>query len=256
MDRRANFNRIKGAWYPPKELECARPREVSLTWAGRIVFGLAVALFLGGMVGGPILFTIVSRDQEGQNQIIKSSTDAEAVVTQYWTSGHDPVRYWVAYNYGVEGKVYTGRLSTEHSSWLDLQRKGTLKVRYLPEDPQRNLALGYEADRLPFWVPALGAGVLLFVGCLLMRILEMQRHLLAEGRPAQAIVTKIGRTADHGKKIVHYVFKNLGGKVIDGKSGPQRNPPAVGSILNVIYEPDQENHNRIYPLALVKTKRD
>jgi hypothetical protein len=255
MDPRSDLDRIKQAWQPPKELECARPREVGLTLAGKMIAGMAIATLLGGLIGGLILFANASRDNEERGRILSLGSEAEAVITRHWTSGSDPVRYWVEYVYQVEGQAHLGRLSTKRNSWMDLQRTGSLKIRYLPEDPQRHLAVGYEPDVPPLVVFALVAGVLILVEGLFMRIITMQRRLLAEGRPALAVVTKIGRTADHGKKVIHYSFKDLGGKLIDGKSGPQRNPPAVGSVLTVIYEPDNEKHNRIYPLALVKVKR-
>jgi hypothetical protein len=256
MDPRVHLDQIKQSWQPPKELECARPREVGLTLAGKTIAGMAITTLLGGLIGGLILFVNASRDNEMRGRILNSGLDVRGEISRCWTSGSDPVRYWVEYVYHVEGQAYLGRLSTRRNYWLDLQRTGTLKVRYLPEDPQQHLAVGYEPDVYPLAVFAIVAGVLFLVEWLFIRILVMQRRLLAEGRPAPAMVTKIGRTADHGKKIVHYVFKDLGGRLIDGKSGPQRNPPAIGSILNVIYEPDNEKHNRIYPLALVKTKMD
>jgi len=109
-----------------------------------------------------------------------------------------------------------------------------------------------EPKLLPPWVSILVAGVLFFVAWLVTRILASQRRLLAEGRPAPGIVTKITRT-DHGK-VSHYVFMAMSGKLINGKLNPRKNPPAVGTILNVIYEPDRETHNSIFPLPLVKTR--
>jgi hypothetical protein len=255
MDPRSSLSNIKKTWHSPGELQCSRPREISLTWAGKILVGLAVAIFLGGIFAGLALYIKASGDRENRSQLVTSGLDTEAWITRSWTSGYDPVRYWVEYSYSAGGQTWTGRLATDRDSWLNLQKTETLKIRYLPADPQRHLIPGHESKLLPSWISILVAGISFLVGWLLKRILDMQRRLLAEGRPAPAIVTRITRSnQQHGKKVAHYVFEDLGGKLIEGKSNPQKKPPMVGSVLNVIYEPDQENHNRIYPLPLVKTR--
>ncbi len=255
MDPRTRLDEIKQTWVPPKELECSRPREVSLTWAGRILAGLAVALLLGAIVSGKVLYTQASQEQAQRNRLIDSGLNAEGVVTRHWTSGNDPVRYWAEYYYRVEGQNYWGRLSTGRNSWLGLQRNPTLTVRYLPADPRWHLALGYEPRLLPPWVSILVPALLLVVASFVAFVLARQRRLLAEGRPAPAVVTKISRSNEHGQKSAHYVFMAMEGKLVDGRSSPKKNPPAVGSIVNVIYEPDQERHNRTYPLSLVKMRK-
>jgi hypothetical protein len=255
MDPRSSLSQIKRTWQSPVELQSSRPRESSLTWAGRIIAGLAAALFLGGTFAGLFLYTKSARDRENRERIVHSGTDTEARILRSWTSGHDPVRYWVEYGFSAGGQAWTGRFMTKRGSWLDLQKTGTLKIRYLPADPQRHLILGYETKLLPSWVSILVAAALFFAAWLLTRILALQRHLLAEGRPAPAIVTRIALSRQkHGQKVAHYIFMNLEGKLTEGKTGPQKKPPAVGSLLNVIYEPDREDHNRIYPLPFVKKK--
>jgi hypothetical protein len=255
MDPRSSLSNIKKTWRSPGELQCSRPREVSLTWAGKIIAGLAAAMFVGGVFAGLVLYTKASQDRENRGRLVASGLDAEARITRSWTSGQDPVRYWVEYNYSAGGQTWTGRLATKHNSWLNLQKTGTLRIRYLPADPQQHLISGHESKLLPSWMSILVAGISFLVGWLLKRILDMQRRLLAEGRPAPAIVTRVTRSnQQHGQKVAHYVFMDLGGKLVEGKSNPQKRPPMVGSVLNVIYEPDRENHNRIYPLPLVKTR--
>jgi hypothetical protein len=210
---------------------------------------------LGGFIAGLVLYTIASWQAEARRKLDEAGTDTSARVTRYWTSGRDPVRYWLEYSYRVEGRGYLGKLSTKRNAWLNLQRTGALKIRYLPADPQQNLVVGYEAGLMPTWISIIIAASLFAIALLLAAILARQRRLLAEGRPAPAVVTKVTRSADHGKKIAHYVFMEMTGKLMEGKSSPQKKPPAVGSVLNVIYEPDNENHNHIYPLSLFKTAR-
>jgi hypothetical protein len=103
------------------------------------------------------------------------------------------------------------------------------------------------------WHLMIMGGLAVLLAGAIIRSLMMQRRLLAEGRSAPAIITRIVK-ADHGMKVAHFVFMEMGGKLIEGKSKREKNPPAVESILNVIYEPDRERHNRPYPLSLFKTK--
>ncbi len=252
MDPRSSLDRTRKTWRPPRDLEYSRPREIQLTWLGRILVGVAFALVLAGIAAGFALYDNIYRNREQRGSILESGMDTEAYVTRRWTSGRDPVRYWVEYAYGVEGRTYEGRLSIGRKSWRSMQENGTLSVRYLRADPRIHFVRGFEAKLLPSWLPIPVAGSLFFIAWLLSKILSRQRRLLSEGRPAPAIVTKIARTQNG--KIAHYVFVEIGGGLVDGKSSPQKSPPAVGSIIDVIYEPDRERNNAIYPLSLVKIR--
>jgi hypothetical protein len=253
MDPRTSLNQIMLTWRPPKGLESSRPREVCLSGAGRVLASVAVALLLGGFIAGLALYAQASRERQSRMQLLTSGINAEAWITRRWTAGRDPVHYWVEYAYSVDGRSYTGRQAVKRNSWFGLETMRTLKITYLPGNPPMHMVRGWKPEPLPSWASLPMAGVLFFVAWLLSRLLARQRRLLAEGRPAPAIVTRISRT-DKGK-VVHYVFMSMSGKLVNGKSSPQKNPPPVGSALNVIYEPDQETRNGIYPLSLVKTIR-
>jgi hypothetical protein len=252
MDPRSSLDTIRQTWRPPKELERSRPREVQLTWSGKILAGVVVALILGGLTAGFVLYGNAYHGRDQHDQLVKSGKDAEATVTRCWSSGHDPVRYWAEYTYNVDGRTYKGRLSTNRNSWVALEGMGTVSVRYLTGDPRTHFVHGFESPLPPLWLSIVVAGALFLEAWLLGRILSGQRRLLTEGRPAPAIVTKISRT-QHGK-VAHYVFMEMSGALVNGKSRPRRSPPAVGSTLNVIYEPDRERHNGVYPLSLVKPR--
>jgi hypothetical protein len=254
MDPRASLDQVRQTWRPPRELERSRPREVLLTGAGKALIVLALALFLGGFFAGLALYARASFERAGRVQLLESGTDIGARITRRWTTGRDPVRYWVEYVYSVEGHAYRGRLQMGRGAWMNIGEVDTLVVRYLPADPRQHLVRGYEGKVLPSWVSILPAGALLIVAWMLTRLPARQRRLLAEGRPAPAIVTKIARTQQG--KVAHFVFMAMSGKLISGKSNPQKKPPEAGSILSVIYEPDRESHNSIYPLSLVKTRID
>ncbi len=252
MDPRTSLNQIKNTWIPPRELQRARPREVRLTFGGKTLVGLAIALLLGGIFGGLALYTKASRDRLERTRLLESGIDAEAWIIRRWTAGSDPVRYWAEYSYQVNNQTYTGRLPMRRDTWLKLENAETLNIKYLPQNPQSHMVRGLEPKLLPPWVSILVAGVLFFVAWLVTRILALQRRLLAEGRPAPGIVTEVARTRNG--KVAHYAFMAMSGKVINGKLRPRKNPPAVGTVLSVIYEPDHETHNSTFPLPLVKTR--
>jgi hypothetical protein len=123
-------------------------------------------------------------------------------------------------------------------------------VRYLPSDPAVNHPRGWQEKPMPVWIPYLVAAGLAVAGWLAMRGILSQKRLLAEGRPAPALVTRHTRT-QHGKTM-HYEFVLLSGAIAKGRSGPARKPPAVGSTICVLYDPENPRRNAPYPLSLVK----
>jgi hypothetical protein len=94
------------------------------------------------------------------------------------------------------------------------------------------------------------AAFLAAVGGLFTIPLRYQGWLLAEGRPALAVVTRHAKT-DKGT-VIHYEFTMLSGSQGKGRSGPSRKPLAVGATLCVFYDPDNPRRNAPYPLPLVE----
>jgi hypothetical protein len=103
------------------------------------------------------------------------------------------------------------------------------------------------------WLPFLVSFLMGATGWLLTRLLAAQRHLLCEGRPAPGVVTDHKKT--HHATVAHYTFATMSGAIAQGQLEQQKKPPAVGSTLCVLYEPDRTSHNRVYPLALVRAAR-
>jgi hypothetical protein len=85
-----------------------------------------------------------------------------------------------------------------------------------------------------------------------------------EGRPAPAIVTKYSRVyrrmriAAQGpvgmshKNRFFYDFPLLSGAIAQGKSDPQKRTPEIGSVICVLYDPNNPKRNMPYPAGLVK----
>jgi len=253
MDPKTRLQELKRHWRPPGELEQSRPRELRLKPAGVALVLLAAAFMAGSIALGVLLHLKASADHELRRELVEFGRDLDAQVLRHWTTRGKPTRYWVEYAYQVEGPAHRGRVELGRKAWQALDAGAVLPVRYLPSDSAKHFIRGHEGDRMPLWLPYLIGAALAFAAWLVTRPLVSQRRLLAEGRPAPAVVTRHERT-QHGA-VVHYIFSLLSGASAQGKMGPQKKPPAPGSILCVLYEPDRTQHNAVYPLSMVRTAR-
>jgi hypothetical protein len=95
--------------------------------------------------------------------------------------------------------------------------------------------------------------VLLGGGGLCLFAIQRQRRLLSEGRAAPALVTGHHRhRTSHGThRSMTYAFPLLSGGVASGKGRTSNKPPAIGSVICVVYDPESPNRNTVYPLSLV-----
>jgi hypothetical protein len=71
---------------------------------------------------------------------------------------------------------------------------------------------------------------------------------------APAIVTahQKQKTSNGTHRSLTFEFQLPSGKRTTGKSGTSSKPPAVGSAICVVYDPDRPTRNGIYPLSLVR----
>jgi hypothetical protein len=182
---------------------------------------------------------------------MERGVDSRAEVTRRWkTSGKD-AKYWVEYQYRIEDRRYTFKMKTGRSRWGRLTVESVLPVRYLAEDPRSHYIHGFEGDLMPLWLPYVVAALLAFFSWLCHLPLNAQRRLIQEGRAAPAVITGHKKTKDGN--MVQYSFLQLSGSIAQGKTSPEKNPPAVGSLVCVLYEPDRLKNNAIYPLSLVRS---
>jgi hypothetical protein len=88
----------------------------------------------------------------------------------------------------------------------------------------------------------------------LLLLLNAQRRLLAEGRPAPALVTKLARhQTSHGvsHQSIRYAFPLLSGSMAIGRSDARKGQ-AVGSVICIVYDPDRPRRSLAYPFPLVR----
>ncbi len=96
------------------------------------------------------------------------------------------------------------------------------------------------------------------MGLLCLFAIQKQRRLLTDGRAAPAIVTAHHRHhSGHGgtHRSLTYEFPLLNGATATGRSQTSSKPPAVGSVICVIYDPDRPTRSMAYPFSLVQPAR-
>ena len=250
MNPRTQWDERRRTWSPPEELRRCRPREVRLSAAGRTLQVLTVILLAGGIAAGIILFVKASNDHDERRQIQANGQDTFGQVVRRWVTRKDPHRYLVEYTFQASENSVKGRVEVGPRGWNQMLPGTSLPVRYLSGNPNAHLVIGHEPKLMPLWLPYPIAGALALAAFLIAREIRRQRRLLAEGRPAPALIIR-HEGSQHGK-VVHYEFPLMSGALVRGKAGPQKKPPALGSILCVLYEPDRAGNNSLYPLTLVR----
>ena len=99
-----------------------------------------------------------------------------------------------------------------------------------------------------------------FVGSsLAFALLQHQRRLLTEGRPAMATITRIDKKqSDKGTYWrVEYQWTLLNGATRTAHyNHHRRQPPAPGTRLPIIYDRDNPTRQRRYPFPLVSLHRN
>lgn len=253
MDPQTRLAEIARDWRPPRELRNSPPRDVVLTIAGKIILATSIVIALAGVIIGTAVYVGLSQEQKTRAQLARSGVETDAMTVGSWISSGNDRQHVTEYRYQVDGRMYSGRVDTDRKTWLNLQKTGIVKVRYLPDAPERHVAVPFQPGTPPPWI-ALGIGPAALAQALVpFWLVARQRRLLAEGAPAPALVARLAKS-DHGRKIAHYIFLDSNRHLIKGKSAPQKNPPPVGSVVTVLYEPDRAKHNSSFPLSLVKLR--
>ena len=100
-----------------------------------------------------------------------------------------------------------------------------------------------------FWIPAGGIAIVVVVIALIRR----QADLLAYGRPAVAVVTKVDKKrSDNGTRWrVNYEWTLLSGAIRQGHYNTKKQPPVVGTVMPIVYDRERPLRNRRYPFPFV-----
>jgi len=247
---------LQRTFVAPPRLAMSRPRPVQLTAGGRALVALAVLLFFGSVGGGLLLFREAREQAGAERALVDRGAVTAGEVTRLWPSGDNFRR--VRYRFVVDGRAYesTERVSTSRRRTLHVG--SAIEVRYVHGDPAQNDLGGTPDPSLPIWLPFLVSTAAAAMGLLCLFAIQKQRRLLTDGRAAPAIVMSHHRHhTGHGgtHRSLTYEFPLLNGAVATGRSQTSSKPPAVGSVICVIYDSDRPTRSMAYPLSLVQPAR-
>ncbi|GEM_PF-777352 len=243
------------SWRPPSELSGSLPR--SVRFSGKGVFLMCiVALLAGGAVFLPVwIYQQTAKELELARLFAAHANSlTNGVVTNVGPVTSDDEQHKVTYRYEVRGRSYEGSVRLSGRNVKRLQEQPAIVVRYLPDSPERSQIVGYEHRPPPAWLPLFIAGSMVFPIALLSLQLKRQRYLLAEGRTARGVVTGRRWVQSEGARhtSMRYEFTTpAGGTQKGGFPGSPRRFPE-GTVITVLYDPDNPRRNARYPLEFVR----
>jgi len=104
------------------------------------------------------------------------------------------------------------------------------------------------------WVPFVVSAALILLSVLCRLLVNRERRLAGEGRVSPAVVTgHFKRHSSHGgtHRYITYEYRLLSGAVMRGQM-PVEKPPAVGSVICVLYDPNEPRRTSRCPMRLVR----
>ena len=237
-------------WTPPAALGYGSLRPVRLTGQGKVLIAVCILLLAGSAVLGVFLFRTARRQNAERALLLDQGTTTTATVTRLWRTGEKSSRYMLSYRFLYAGAVYKHSVSTSFNRWRRLHVGDPIPVSYVPAQPSLNHPAEWQPDALPLWFPY--PFTLLMAACALLIVVPIRRQygLLTNGRPAPGRVTGSKR-ASHNQSILFYEFRQLNGAIAKGKSSSTR-PPATGTPLCILYDPDRPRRSAPYPFSLVR----
>jgi hypothetical protein len=240
-----------GSWTAPDGLGYSGLRPVQLSGAGIALAALAAIFVVGGLVLGNFLWNKSRRQTAEREQLDRDGVRAEATIVRLWRSGDKENTPRMTYRFEIGGQVVTGSTGVPEKTWSAMHTGDSIPVRYLPLNPAINHPEAWTGSSTPVFVAVLVPGMFVGLAVLFGAMILRQMRLLSEGRPARGVVVKTRRSDKN--VVVTYEFPVMSGAVRKGRSSTsRRNTPAVGSVVCVMYDPDNPRRNGIYPFSLVK----
>jgi hypothetical protein len=259
MSRSQELEAIRKRWTPPRELDSSTPREVQFSAGGKFLAGLGIALVLGALVGGPMIFRESLRQRANYRAILAEGRETGAQVLRLWQKKGENKRNMVEYRFEFEGRSYRKEAGVPTALWKTLRVDDPIRVTFLPSNPETSHLQGRLPRPLPIWVAIAVTGFTLICAAGIALALTRSKELLADGRVAPGVITKVRKyRTEHGAlaRTFYYEFPVLSGAVAKGKCSSDRKGLDVGSVVSVLYDPNQTGRCSMYPMQLVKVRRD
>jgi hypothetical protein len=243
---------LQASFVAPPRVTYSRPRDVELTAAGRALVGLAALLVVAAVAAGLLMQGEAVRQAANRRALVETGVMVSGEVTRLWRSGDDGRR--VEYRFEAGGRVYSGRARVSEARRRTLQVGSPIPVRYVPANPAVHDLGSTPRGGRPVWLPAVVFAALAAGGAACLVAVARQRRLLMDGRLAPAVVTghKTQKTQHGTHRSLMFDFVLPSGRVESGRSATSKAPPAVGTALCVVYDPDHPRRHRVYPFPLVR----
>lgn len=249
---------LNEAWKVPPELECALPRPVRLSGTGitRCVIGVACILVGVGLAARVVGDEL--RREAANNTLARRLADegreTQATVARLWSSmGFNGV----GYDYSVDGRSYNRGANIAKEHWQTLQIGSFLPIHYLPSDPTQSYPDADPPNSQKHWLLVLpiacfSLGIFSLFAYTQVAVVLRARRLLAAGRPARGVVTRCRASQGRsGGYVVNYDFSLPDGSQCQGRKHSD-SPLAEGSVITVLYNPDNPRRSAGYPMMTVR----
>lgn len=252
--RKNRLGHLLEGWRPPVGLRRSRPRDVTYTAGGWVVWGCFWLLVAGGFAALVGLGAKADREAEEARLLEAEGVEAPGWITRLWRGSGDSKQPYVAYEFEAGGKKYTGRSKVRLSAWRMLQLGGEWRIRYARSNPRIHHPAHMEPSQTPLFVPYLVGGLCLAIALVPAALLRREKYLLAEGRLAPGVITEVkDKRTQHGERhVATFEFPLLSGGVGKGHTMPQKKDYIVGQRVCVVYLPDEPKRNALFPMSLVK----
>lgn len=247
------------SWNCPQELDRPLPRPVCLTGIGiyYCVMGLA-CIITGAVLTAQLCIPELHRQAENDSltrSLTAEGSETEATVTRLWSAlGRDRVNY----DYTVDGQGYHSGSYIASQHWQQLQVGSPLAIRYLPSDPTKTCPEADPPNSGNNWsivlpMTCLPLGFMSLFAVTFSSFVWPQFRLLARGKPACGVVTrcKEGSRRRMSGYFWYYDFPLADGSQCQGKDF-FRQPAAEGTIVTVLYDPNESLRNALYPMETVR----
>jgi hypothetical protein len=168
--------------------------------------------------------------------------------------GENNDTFRLEYRFTMDGRTYGGAAPVKERHWKSLGVGLPIAIRYLPSAPDRNYPSTDPPRRIVPWGVCLLFGFVAVLGVRMYLKVRRERRLLEDGRPAPALVTRLKKwwTEDGLKYIVHYRFSLPDGATYKGRSNFHAKPIPEGSVICILYDPDNPLCSDPYRLRTVK----
>ena len=247
------LTKMTQAWSVPAELAGSPPRQVQYSATGILMMLLMVALSIGGGILANSIYNDYVERRDATKVLAEQGVETGGTVTRLWRGGSKNRQYRIAYEFYTGGQVFHGEATIRREVWEGLSEGQRLAVRYAPRNPEVNRPANVEKPGTPLWTIAMIPAFLVGMSAFILHRARRQRTLLENGRAAAGVITRMRRTK-HGRSI-RYDFLLPGGRTGSGSGMAKRGNSDEGSVITVVYDPDDPTRSGPYPFEMVKLVR-